>query len=410
MKINKEGSSLIISMLIVSLLSIIGISAATIATTDIKINKSYNDKKIAFYIAEAGIEHAKAALRHTLKGDNFTDQLVSASGDDKKLSGDGDDIRVISSLFGSGRYEVYLINDNKDGRFNTTDNNKSVIIRSTAETNEGTRSTLEATIERGIFFEPQAAINLIGAGSLYIEKNSKGNTITGDESEGCGGGSKPIIAVNDTVSFANITNEIKNSTNLYKTKEETVHITSEAEKNAIKAKYGININSVSDLKRFLKSISKGFDIKIESGKDTTGLDLGGGSKRKIVLSEGDLTLDKDGSGILIVKGDLLIKGGIQYNGLIVAIGSGKVEISGNTTLKGAIISANINTPLPGLDGSLNTADDEPGPSLLYINNMSDSAIEYCSNELKEASSLVPFRIAAFCDDTCTSTYLKKRYK
>lgn len=65
---------------------------------------------------------------------------------------------------------------------------------------------------------------------------------------------------------------------------------------------------------------------------------------KIVIADGDLTLSGDGSGagILIVKGTLKYNGAFDYDGLILVVGEGSLEMSGaNKTVTGGILLARL---------------------------------------------------------------------
>jgi Tfp pilus assembly protein PilX len=59
---DEKGMVLVLGLLLVAVLSLVGTTAVMTSTTDMKINSNYKSGAQAFYIAEAGIERARAQL------------------------------------------------------------------------------------------------------------------------------------------------------------------------------------------------------------------------------------------------------------------------------------------------------------------------------------------------------------
>lgn len=401
---NDNGSVLITALLIMALLSVIGISAATVATTDIKISVSFRSGKEVFYIAEAGIEHAKEILRLSMKGDDFTKNLQTASGNNTKLEWDAaysDDIPVTADKFANGQYTVYLMNDIIERQENLTDSNRQVTLRSIGAVSNGSTSILEATVRKFSMPELPAAITLLGKNSSFTGNQSKTKLLTGNEDNTCGNRSEPVFAVTGGDTLKNVQAAIDNSIpENYMTNDIwgiVQDMTDNGDLSDIKNNYNIDLTNIESIKALTANISKGADIIAPSGKGSASIDMGTDNNPKIVIVRGDFELKNDGAGILIVHGTLKFKNSVNYNGLIVVIGDGIMEISGNGRgkIRGGIILANINAPYPGPDGKMFTSDDEPGSALLDMSEGGDINISLCSSSVKKAASLIPLSTIAF---------------
>ena len=82
---------------------------------------------------------------------------------------------------------------------------------------------------------------------------------------------------------------------------------------------------------------------------------------------GDLTLTGNGNGygILVVTGTLTVKGTVQWNGLVLVIGQGNLQMDGTNSFYGAVLVAktkdssgnkltNIGSPTFGVNGGGNS--------------------------------------------------------
>lgn len=107
-----------------------------------------------------------------------------------------------------------------------------------------------------------------------------------------------------------------------------------------------NLMNAGFLASFVRRIKAVADIVYPDGTRLSGgqVELGTEAEPKIVLAEGDLSLSGNGSGcgLLIVMGRLEYHGAFSYNGLILVVGNGEVELGGaNKSIVGGIYVARI---------------------------------------------------------------------
>lgn len=141
---NESGIALVMALLTMTLLTLLGTAALTL--TDIEIKISANDKgaKEAFYIAEAGIEHARALLKtasfdDVLEGDDNNKNET----DDNGVFGFGSNVP-----FGKGNYDV-KVTDNDDGDGDVWDDfDGKIIVTSTGTSSNGARNKVEIVVSR----------------------------------------------------------------------------------------------------------------------------------------------------------------------------------------------------------------------------------------------------------------------
>jgi hypothetical protein len=102
---------------------------------------------------------------------------------------------------------------------------------------------------------------------------------------------------------------------------------------------------VNYLKQLAKSVMEVADFHSLSDPGFTGGSL---ADPKIIAIEGDASFPNNwtGAGIILVTGALKFNGGFQYDGLMLAIGVGSYEHTGNGPgwMRGTTLVANVNTP------------------------------------------------------------------
>ncbi len=113
-----------------------------------------------------------------------------------------------------------------------------------------------------------------------------------------------------------------------------------------------NIFDAYFLQVFLKRVTAAADAVYPDGTTLSGGEvvLGTDENPQIVVCEGDLTLAGNGSGagLLIVKGSLNYQGAFNYNGLILVIGEGHLEIGGaNKSIIGGVYVARLEPDAQG---------------------------------------------------------------
>ena len=111
------------------------------------------------------------------------------------------------------------------------------------------------------------------------------------------------------------------------------------------------------------------------------------------MVKGDFSLNTDGAGILVVTGQLVFQGNINYDGMIFVIGAGSMVRAGGGTnvIRGGIFVANTVGP----DSIMYTGDDVLGPPTFNTSGGGVSNIHYCSTVMEQAMTDVPPRTIAF---------------
>lgn len=113
-----------------------------------------------------------------------------------------------------------------------------------------------------------------------------------------------------------------------------------------------NIFSAQYLDMFIRRVSAAADVVYPAGTTLSGGDvrLGTSQNPQIVVAEGDLSLAGNGSGagLLIVKGRLDYSGAFNYDGLILVIGEGDINVGGaNKSIIGGVYIARIERDADG---------------------------------------------------------------
>jgi Tfp pilus assembly protein PilX len=145
-----RGVALILALLVLSFLAILGGALLTASTIDIWISDNYKITTQSLYIAEAGIEDGREAIRAS--GRTLTELLTTAAGSDFQLATADDQPLIARRSVGTGfgAYEVWLRNDNSDGALTLTDRNEIVTLVSIGQYGSATK-TIEATVRKGSF-------------------------------------------------------------------------------------------------------------------------------------------------------------------------------------------------------------------------------------------------------------------
>lgn len=80
----QEGSVMLVALMVMAALSILGINALNISTTELQITSNVQNKKMAFYNADAGVQYTLACIENDLKdSDKETSEVLPASVEEK---------------------------------------------------------------------------------------------------------------------------------------------------------------------------------------------------------------------------------------------------------------------------------------------------------------------------------------
>lgn len=144
---DNEGSVLVIALVILVLLTIMGISATTTSTIEMQIAGNDRNYKRAFYVADAGIEHARSVLGSELRNYNSANIVTGSSLEwDFALNGSEEGYSPASGTdFNSGvtwinnatftpisgySYTVTIWNNSDDGGGATDDTDSIIMVQS----------------------------------------------------------------------------------------------------------------------------------------------------------------------------------------------------------------------------------------------------------------------------------------
>ena len=411
---NQKGLVLPIALVFLVVLGVMGGAAVVMTRGDLKISGNYKNSEMAFYVAEAGIENGREALRamNAASGNifSYSDELAAVAGVNGILDGYAsgtDDVPLISAgSLGNGSYTVYLTNDSVDGSQNQTDSNKTVTITSVATGPIGTQATIESTVKTFDLFPPPGAITLLGNGASFTGGSSGDKNLHGDDQ--CGTEPpKPVVAVSHLADVAGIQSIINSSKPLtYHTKDSggnpvTAVTNPDDITKAIPAStvasiastYGTNLLDAHDLNDFVTDVKQLADTVAPGGTAATDVYVGAPGDTRIVVVTGDFNLNTNGAGILVVTGELTFQGNINYDGLILVFGTGSMRRTGGgeNIIRGGVIVADTRGP----DGIPGTSDDALGPPTMDTSGGGKSNIIYCSTAIDDMLAGIPPRPIAF---------------
>lgn len=346
---DEKGMVLVVGLLLVSVLLLLGTTAVMTSTTDMKINSNYKDSAQAFYIAEAGIERARAQLLN-LGSTTLSQALAARVGVNNQLSNSAnmanfysngafvtDDVPYIAQTsFGGGAYRVYLTNDATEGVTSTTDTNRQVTLTSFGLGPNNSLAVVQTVVKHLTLPPLPGAILLPGPGVSFQSATSAASDVGGNE--------KSAVALTSdaarSVVIANLTS-IGRLGNY--TCDSSLCITNTA---ATIDPTWTSVSGIEGLYRELMSVADTVTGATTGTTATTttltAAQVGTVSNRKIVVVNGNAVFDGiSGAGVLIVTGQLTLDNNADYKGLIMCIGQGTLLRSGggNGDIQGAVLVA-----------------------------------------------------------------------
>ena len=158
--LDEQGAALVVTLMILGIMSAIGIAATDTSDMEVIISGAQRDQRVAFYTAEAGIEHAKGVLKSLFVSSNSSKIAAGGSGDwDFALDGTQTGVSMATdtnfaggavwitngTVGGRGSYTVTVWN-NDDGGSATNDTDGKFMMRSVATGTGGGTSAVEVTV------------------------------------------------------------------------------------------------------------------------------------------------------------------------------------------------------------------------------------------------------------------------
>ncbi|MCZ6621127.1 MAG: pilus assembly PilX N-terminal domain-containing protein [Deltaproteobacteria bacterium] len=411
---NETGLVLAVALVILVVLGVMGSAAVIMTRGDLKISGNYKNSETAFYVAEAGIEHAREVLRAmnaaSVDKNSLSDELASVTGSNGVLDGNvsgSDDVPLINAVpLGNDSYTVYLTNDSVDGSLNQTDSNKTVVLTSVATGPLGSQATIESTVKTFDLFRPPGAITLLGNGATFTGNKSGSKNMHGDDQ--CGTEPpKPVVAISHLADVAGVKSAINSSKpETYHTKDsggnpvtavtnpdDIAKVIPQSTVDSITSTYGTNLLDAVDLNDFVTDVKQLADTVAPGGTAATDVYVGAPGDTRVVVVDGDFSLNANGAGILVVTGELTLQGNINYDGLILVFGTGSIKRAGGgeNIIRGGIIVADTRGP----DGIPGTSDDALGPPMMDTSGGGESIIIYCSKVIDDMLAGIPPRPISF---------------
>ena len=407
---DEKGMVLVVALLLISVLLLLGTTAVMTSTTDMKISTNYKTGAMAFYIAEAGAEHARERLR-LWSGCGYTMTQIlhgcpqqqgcqatatsctsctptACPGTAVTLTDSGNIANfrsgdtwastntplISDTTFGSGSYRVYLTNDAKapDVVTSSTDSNNTATVTSFGFGPQSSMAAVQETVRKLIPPGLPGAIVLPGPNAVFAGGNSTAQVISGV--------TEAAVAVNFESSRINVIAGIPKADSYI---GDCPPPSNPCVQNL---SFGPPWDSLPDLKALVASLASTADFTSTSAP---GFTWGSTANPKIVYINGDATIGPEtGAGIIICTGNLSVHGNFAYDGLIMAIGKGKItrDGGGSGKINGSIFAANILGP----DGILNTGDDAFGAPTYDTSGGGTSDVTYNADSLNNAQKRAPY--------------------
>lgn len=187
----EEGAALVTAIFTILIATVIGIAVYYSAIISFTVSVNERNNTEAFYLADAGVNHAVALIKKVPK-DQYS-AVLTAGANSTPDSGDELSVSPISGLWttaesipagnatgggvtnfgagGQGRYWVAVKNDTAAGETPTTDANGILIITSTGIGRDGATATVEVILQNSVASLPAILINgnAIISGSVKVE-------------------------------------------------------------------------------------------------------------------------------------------------------------------------------------------------------------------------------------------------
>jgi hypothetical protein len=144
------------------------------------------------------------------------------------------------------------------------------------------------------------------------------------------------------------------------------------------------------MRELAESSNRLFETKDDADDSVGGMGTSAAPKLTFIDNYGadpvELGANHQGSGLLIVTGELLTHGNTDFEGIILVLGRGKLDRDGGGAgvLKGAILVANFDPDDPN--------DDVIGPPEFSINGAGTSKISFDSLWVRKALDVSGFRV------------------
>jgi Tfp pilus assembly protein PilX len=324
---NQKGFLLIAALTLMATLTLLGTTAYILSSTDIKIGGNFRNNQLTLQVAMAGAERARELLRlenlGTGDSSTFSDELnkTSRKGANNVLDGYSattDDVALASGTMNNVSYVAYLTNDSSDGPSNTTDSNGKVLITSVGTGPNNSKAQVQIVITA--YPSPTSPATIYSKGD--VTGNGSSLTVNGNDACGVGTALAPIYTKDPATTNLNGSPTLSGSPSTPQHGTLDIDIPGYID--------GLMANATTTLTEDQNGGTYGSATNyVTVYSDTNNPPNNQGLKLQNVT----------GYGILLVKGDLTLGGGFQWNGLIFSTGSVTLNGGGsNINIQGLVFT------------------------------------------------------------------------
>jgi len=436
----QRGSALVLAIFVLALLTAMGAALLFLSQNEIKMAGASVQPKKAFYMAEAGLEHARQALWLKNGADDFRDDLQEATGNTSALPDPldliGFDPQTIAPVYDAsgdvigfsgydndkplvplqrlddGWYAAFMSNDYGETRTNSVDTDNRVILTGVGVGPDQSFEVVEAVINVQTWLPefPPSAIFLLGPTPTFSSADSGAKAYTGNDCGVSGGDYFPIVGTighaAEQSAEAGADSGPSYEAGPYNTAEDTiVDMTASPVTGMSDSTYSMkpewdDCQAMKDLVEGLRTVA---DVTCADStslaKSSCPADVS--NPQNIYFGDGDLDVSDNAHhyGMLVVTGELALSGSLDFDGIILVVGEGVMRYNGTGggRINGSIIVANIAGP----DGDYGTADDCTGGTNGFGSAIYDergggnSGINYCSASIQASNPAKPYEILEF---------------
>ncbi|NIL99933.1 MAG: hypothetical protein GTN89_03035 [Acidobacteria bacterium] len=430
-----RGSALVMAVFVLALLTAMGAALLFYSENEKKMGEASIKPKQAFYYAEAGLEHARRALWLVNRAEDFDDDLQAATGgtfadpigfdpstiapiydsQDNVIgfSGYGNDTPLVSlRKFENGWYGAFMSNDHGETRTNSVDTDNRVILAGVGVGPDRSFEVVEAVIDLDPFLPemPPAAIFMLGPTPAFGSATSKAKSYIGNDCGTAGGDYYPVVGTIGPAAEANAESGAHPNPNWatgpYSSPGDAISDMSASPVPGMSdTTYSINTEwtSCEGMKDMIEGMRRVADYNCADGtrlaSPSCPADVS--NPQHIYFGEGDLEVmwPVPHAGVLVVTGELVLGGDIDFKGLILVVGEGRLRFNGAGTgiNAGSLIIADIAGP----DGVYGNSDDCTGPNDGFGVGVYDergggnAGTVYCSTVLDIVEQAHPYAIEQF---------------
>jgi len=409
------------AIFVLALISSMGVALLFMSTTEVRLSQADVRGKQVFYLAEAGVEAGRAALRLLNGAGPFSNDLATHAGTNGTfdfdpdalqatydtdgnvtgLVGYGDDVPLINSTaLGGGWYAAFMTNDAVNGN-SATDTNDRVMITGIGMGSENSIEIVQAVITREILIPP-AAVTLLGPTPSFAGGHSNPKLYIGEDCNGSGGTPglyAPLVGVIGSAAEALVESGIGSNpaydSGPYVGDQTFADLTDSGEptyNNPLDPVW-TNCQELHDKVEAIRLIA---DVVCTDGNSCT---LPPSSPDRIIFVDDDYNLNDSGEGLILVTGDFTTNGAVGWAGMMWAIGTGEFRRNGGggATVDGSILAADIAGP----DGIYGNVDDCTGgvggfgTASFDENGGGTGTTTYCTDDILAASPAYPYEIVEF---------------